>query len=115
MLIDLAAVNFSLTAAIERHVEGRVRAAIGRASRSLTGVMVRLRDINGKRRGIDKACRIVVWVRNGGAVVVEAIHRDLYAAIDAAGLKLRESLWRRLRRQRTLQRKYLARRFRSLD
>jgi ribosome-associated translation inhibitor RaiA len=112
--MDLTALNFTLTAAIERHVKGRVKLAIRRASKSVSGVMVRLRDTNGKRGGIDKACRIAVWLRGGGTVVVEAVDRNLYAAVDAAAAKLREAIRRRLRRRRTLRREHALRRVRQV-
>ena len=56
----------------------------------MTRTIVRLWDINGTRGGVDKACRVVVWLRGRGTIVVEAVDRDLYAAIDAAAAKLRE-------------------------
>src|SRR5688572_19150419 len=110
--MDVCALNFKLTTAIERHVKDRIRLALGVAgvAAAVAGAMVRLRDINGDRGGVDKACRIVVWLRGRGAIVVEAVDRVLYAAIDAAAARLREAARRRLRRRRTLRREYAARR-----
>lgn|SRR5689334_1166578 len=110
--MDLCALHFSVTAAIEGHVRRRVRAAIGRAAGLVTDTTVRLFDINGTRKGVDKACRVVVGLPGRGTVAVEAVHRDLYAAIDVAAAKLRRALWRRLRRQRTLRREHALRRAR---
>lgn len=112
MQMDIHAQPFKLTAALEQHVAQRVEHAIGMASTSVRGVMVRLVDVNGERGGVDKLCRIVVWLRRGGSVIVEAIDRDLYAAIDAASVKLRVALGRRLNRRRTLRREYANRRAR---
>ena len=109
--MDLTASNFKVTDAIRRHVNRRVKAAIGRASGSVTGTMVRLRDVNGPRGGIDKACRVVIWLRGRGTVVVEAVDRDLYAAVDAAAAKLAKALRRHMRRRRTLRRLHARRRF----
>jgi ribosome-associated translation inhibitor RaiA len=53
-------------------------------------------------------------VRGRGTVVVEAVDRDLYAAIDAAAAKLGQALRRRLRRRRTLRREYARRRTRRV-
>jgi putative sigma-54 modulation protein len=100
--MDLCALNFKVTAAIERHVHDRVRAAVGSASYFVTGAMVRLRDVNGPRGGVDKACRVVVWVRGRGTIVAEAASRDLYAAVDSAAAKLGHALRRHVRRRRTL-------------
>jgi putative sigma-54 modulation protein len=109
MHLNACGVNFRLTPAIERHVEERVGLAIFKGARSVQDVSVRLRDTNGPRGGVDKACRIVAWLRNRVTVVVEAVHGDLYAAIDAAAAKLKEAVCRRTRRQRTLHREYAAR------
>ena len=112
MQMDIHAQPFTLTAAIQQHVAQRVEHAIGTASKSVRGVMVRLLDVNGDRGGVDKTCRIVVWLRRGGSVTVEAIDRDLYAAIDVASVKLRVALGRRLNRRRTLRREHANRRLR---
>ena len=108
--MDLCASNFKVTAAIERRVQDRVRTAVGSASHFLTGAMVRLRDVNGPRGGVDKACRVVVRVRGRGTIVAEAASRDLYAAVDAAAEKLGQALRRHLRRRRTLRREHGQRR-----
>ena len=107
--MDLSALNFEVTDAIERRVSRRIGAAIGRASRSVTGTMVRLRDVNGTRGGVDKACRAMAWVRGRGAVVLDAVDRDLYAAVDAAAAKLGKALRRHVRRRRTLRREHARR------
>lgn len=112
MQMDIHAQPFKLTAALEQHVAQRVGHAIGMASKSVRGVMVRLVDVNGERGGVDKTCRIVAWLRRGAAVIVEAVDRDLYGAIDAASVKLRVALGRRLNRRRTLRREYGNRRLR---
>lgn len=104
MQMDIHAQPFKLTSALEMHVNQRVSHAIGTASkavRGVRGVMVRLSNVNG---AVDKKCRIVVWLRHVGAVVVEAVDRDLYTAIDAASAKLRVALGRQLARRRTLRR-----------
>lgn len=104
--MDIHAQPFKLTDALERHVTQRVEHAIGTASVSVRGVMVRLLGVNGARGGVDKTCRIVVWLRRGAPVIVEAVDRDLYTAIDVAAVKLRIALGRRLSRRRTLRREH---------
>ena len=79
MKMDVYAQPFKLTAALEQHVVQRVEHAIGTASISVLGVMVRLIDVKGERGGEDKTCRIVAWLRRGGAVIIEAVA----AAVDA--------------------------------
>lgn len=102
--MDICSLGFALTPALERHVREKLTAALEVGAGAVNGVMVRLRDINGVRGGVDKACRIVVWLRRGGTVVVEAVDRDLYTAVESGGLRLKEALTRRIKRRRTLQR-----------
>ena len=53
MQMDIHAQPFKLTTAIQQHVAQRVEHAIGMASKSVRGVMVRLLDVNGERGGVD--------------------------------------------------------------
>jgi ribosome-associated translation inhibitor RaiA len=110
--MNLYASDFRMTDAIERRVTRGVGAALGRLFDSVTAAVVRLRDVNGPRGGVDKACRIVVRLRDRGTSFVEAIDRDLYAAIDAAAAKLGRSVRRRSRRRQTLRREHAMRRAR---
>jgi putative sigma-54 modulation protein len=110
MNMNASALDFSLTPAIERHIENRVALALQHAARSINSVAVRLHDINGTRGGVDKSCRIVALLRDRATVVVEAVDRDLYAAVDAAATKLKEAVRRRTRRRRTLRREHVLRR-----
>jgi ribosomal subunit interface protein len=109
MQLNACGIHFRLTPAIERHVRERVNIAIHASEGSISDVSVRLRDTNGPRGGVDKACRIVAWLRHRATVVVEAVHGDLYAAIDAAAAKLKEAVRRRTKRRRTLHREFAAR------
>lgn len=117
MQIDLCGLSFSVTPAIARHAEDRVKLALGTTAASVDGVTVRLRDTNGAARGgVDKACRIVARPRGAGgaaAVVADAVDRDLYAAIDRAAAKLRQAVRRHLARRRTRRREYASRRLRG--
>lgn len=101
MRTQLFGQEFKPTAAIRRHVERRVALALGAAARAVTGIVVRVRDLNARHGGVDKRCRMVVGFP-GGSIAVGAVHRDLYAAVDAAAAKLRRAVMRRLRRRRTL-------------
>ena len=106
MQLNVCGIDSTLTPAIEQHIKDRVKLAVSHAPGSINDVVVRVRDINGTRGGVDKACSIVAWLRNRAAVVVEAVSSDLYAAVDAAAMKLKQALSRRTRRARTLRREY---------
>jgi ribosome-associated translation inhibitor RaiA len=104
MHIDICGLNFRLTDAIARHIQRRVRLALGWASDSVAGAMVRVGDTNGHRGGVDKCCHIVVWLRSRRTLSGRAVDRDLYAAVDGAAARLRRSLRKELGRRRTLER-----------
>lgn len=105
MHIDICGISFALTPAIAGHVKRRVETALAPvATTPVRGVMARLRDINGPRGGVDKGCRLVAWLDGRKPVVADAIDRDLYVAVELAAGKLRENVWRLLRRGRALRR-----------
>src|SRR5688572_4691067 len=106
MRISIYGLGFELTEAIVRHVEERVNRSLGAASRQVSGVSVRLGDINGDRGGTDKRCRVVVSLRQLRTIVVEAVDRDLYTAVDDALARTGESVRRHVKRRRTLRREY---------
>lgn len=110
MQIDIGGTNIKLTPSLTGHIERRVHLALEWASEWITGVMVRVSDINGPRGGADKRCRMVLWLHNRQTLTVQTVNADLYAAVDEASSKLRRILTRRLARRRTLHREYANRR-----
>ncbi len=98
MDIDIRAIGFELTTALAQRVDAQVRAALSSSGERITGVTVRLDDINGDRGGPDKRCRIVVALARRGTAVVTVTATDLYAAIDEAARRLRRSAQRSLTR-----------------
>jgi ribosome-associated translation inhibitor RaiA len=105
MNIDTRAIDFPLTEAIRRHVEGRVGAALAPIARRVSDVTARLEDINADHGGIDKRCRLVAALRHGGIVVAEAVAADLYAAVGEAAKRARRSVLRALARPHARDRK----------
>ena len=86
------------------HVERRLRFALSRFSGRIRRVNVFLADQNGPRGGIDKTCRIVVMLRDGGSVVAEVNDVDWVIAVDRAGKPLANAiLWMDMRGARHVQ------------
>lgn len=96
--------SFALTDAIHKHVLHQVNPVLEACNIHPDAAQVWLDDVNGDRGGEDKRCRIAITGRVAGEVVVDAVHHDLYTAIDAASSRLKGALRRRLQRHRTLQR-----------
>ena len=101
MEINVIALDFRLTDAIFHRTESRLRSALRVANEQVSSAAAFLGDINGDHGGVDKSCRIVAHIRKLGTVVVRAVDRDLYAAVDRATAKLRQAIARKLGRQRT--------------
>ena len=104
MQIEIQAQSFSLTDALQSHVQRRLRFALTSGVNHINRVMVRLSDINGPRGGQDKCCHIQVVLEGMPDVVIEDTESDLYAAISRAAGRASRAVARRLRRRQTLMR-----------
>ncbi len=102
MQIDIQARNFSLTDALRRHAERRLRFALTCCDEHIQRVAMRLSDINGPRGGVDKRCHLQVVLAGLPDVVIEDIEADLYVAIDRATDRAGRTLVRRIERQQSL-------------
>ncbi|MFM7137885.1 MAG: HPF/RaiA family ribosome-associated protein [Planctomycetota bacterium] len=89
---------------LSTHVERRLRFALARFSGRIGRVNVFLADQNGPRGGIDKTCRIVVRLRDGGDVVAEVNDVDWEVAVDRATTRIGHSTGRELARRRAVRR-----------
>ena len=84
MQIDIQARDFSLTDALQRYVERRLRFAMTCCDDHIQRVVVRLSDSNRPRGGMDKRCALKVVLAGLSNVVVEYTEADLYIAIGHA-------------------------------
>jgi putative sigma-54 modulation protein len=82
------------------HIERRLRFALTRFSGRIGRVNVFLADQNGPRGGVDKTCRIVVRLRDGGDVVAEVSDVNWEVAVDRATTRIGHSTGRELARRR---------------
>ena len=84
MNVDIQSLAFPTTVALTEHVKRRLRFVLTRHTDRIQRVVVRLGDENGPRGGVDKFCRIRVYLFDAPEAVVEDIGPDLYAVIDRA-------------------------------
>lgn len=105
MLTETRAIGFAPTEPILRHVEARLKSALGPFSRWMLKVTTRLQDINADRGGVDKRCSIVVTLRRKGIAIAQATNADLYAAIDEAASRARRSVKRLTKKHLSRERK----------
>ncbi|MFQ5668233.1 MAG: HPF/RaiA family ribosome-associated protein [Candidatus Binatia bacterium] len=69
---------------LDAHVRRRINFALGRFSRRVKRVHVRLADENGPDGGMDKTCRIAVRLLRLPAVIVEQTSTDLLTSVEVA-------------------------------
>jgi ribosome-associated translation inhibitor RaiA len=90
----------SIDAEDRAYVRRKLGTKVGKFARAVERVSVRIRDVNGPRGGVDKACTIKVTLTGLPSVVVEQRDASLRKAIDAA-LQRTERAVRRAMQRRT--------------
>lgn len=98
MRIEVRGAGFRVTEALRAHLARRLGSAVARRADGVRRLVVRMRDENGPRGGLDKRCRIEFELKRGPRQVVEAVAGDFYAAIDAASRRLGRAVDRTLDR-----------------
>ena len=100
MQIVIHALNFSLTDALRRHADSRIRSALTCYDEHILRVVMRLSGHNGARGDADKCCHVQVRLAGLADVVVEDIESDMYVAIGRAAQRAERTIKRRLARRR---------------
>jgi hypothetical protein len=82
----------------------RLRLALGPFRRRVRHVEAVLRDLNGPRGGVDKACLVTLHLEPSDLLVVESRADSSHAAIADAARRAGAALRRRLQRRRAVAR-----------
>ena len=87
-------------------MENMLLLSIGRFSRAIKTVRIRLTDTNGPKGGYDKECLIVVKLRDGGEVVIQGGGENSGGAMRRCADRLTRAVERKvkLRQRRPIQR-----------
>jgi ribosome-associated translation inhibitor RaiA len=101
MQIELQALNFPITDDLREHIHRRLGFALSSRGDQITGIVVRLSDINGPRGGVDKHCQVRITLAGLPEIVIEKTDADLYGAIDRAAHRASLAVSRRLGKRRT--------------
>ena len=101
MRIDIQARRFSLTRALRRYAERRVRSGLTRFDERIMKVSLWLSDVNGPKGGNDKNCQVQIVIPGKPDVVIEETQANLYVAINRALERAGQAVVRKLDRQRT--------------
>jgi hypothetical protein len=92
MLIHVRSSESSLLGAVHRHLEKRVRAALGPFATRVASVTLGLSDINGPRGGEDLRCTVTVELLPSGSLRAEAVSSDLLSALGRALARARRGI-----------------------
>ena len=87
--------SFDSSDALTRHIERRVAAALRSQAAQVTGVALKLIDVNGPRGGAnDKVVHISVDLKPWGRLVASAASSDIYRSVDSAANRLKAAVHR---------------------
>ena len=92
MLTQVRTQGLDLASAFERHLERRIRAALGPFASRVGLVTASFSDINGPRGGRDLRCAIGLELVPTGSVRAEATDSDLVTALTKALARARRFL-----------------------
>ena len=109
MQLDISATNADLSSHSRSIVERHSRFALTRFSPVIRDVTVKLTNESGPKGAPTKKCQIVVRLRQGKSIVVDATDRRIDSAASAAAERASRSVARQLERKRH-NRKYQRRR-----
>lgn len=98
---NIRAFGTPIDAADRAYVRRKLGARLGKFARAVERVSVRVRDVNGPRGGIDKACAIKVVLSGLPSVVVEEKRASLKVAVDAALQGIERAVRRSVERRTT--------------
>lgn len=99
MKIDVRFVGLEPSAALRDHAVRRLHLHLSRFGREVSMVVVRLRDVNGPKGGLDKHCQVSLRGPRVSAVIGD-VHEDAYAAVDLVVGRLTHAVGRVLERRR---------------
>ena len=78
--------------------ERRLRYALTRFEPQVERVTLHVQDENGPKGGVDKTCRVDVYLRHGDPVTVSDMDASLMAAISRVADRISRAVDRRIRR-----------------
>ncbi len=84
MRIDVRSHAFHVSDALRLYAQRHIAARLERHVQRVQWVVVRLDDVNGGKGGVDKVCRIEVWLPGLAPVVVEELDHDVREAMNLA-------------------------------
>src|SRR5688500_4522893 len=104
MRLEIRRRGVKVNEGLQTYLKERLRLALTRFGRHIDLVRVYLRDVNGRRGGLGKKCRIVVELPRRGRVVVTGVDADIRAAITGTASRSGFAVKRHVKRRRARRR-----------
>ncbi len=102
MKLEIKCLSFKSTPSISDMVKRRAYFSLGRFENRVKRVVVRLKDENGPKKGIDKICQVHVQLHSSHDLVIQEQSDDLYAAIDRAFDRVGRAASREVRKNKSV-------------
>jgi len=96
---------------LRAYAERRLAFALDRFEDRARRVIIRIRDINGPRRGVDSLCSITLTLRDGRRIEAESVTAFPFASITLAAKRLASTLRRDIEKTRVSFRRRRASRY----
>jgi ribosomal subunit interface protein len=104
LAFELHSPDMHLPPDVAEYVRDKLSAKLGKFGRRVMDVVVHVKDVNGRKGGIDKVCHLEAHLAGLAPVNVEERHTDLRAALDIAAERLEEAVHRQVERDRSKRR-----------
>ena len=102
MYVELRNTGMIITPRERAAIEERLRTALSRYGDDVRSAVMRLRDVNGPRGGVDVRCHLAVATYGGVNVLIDERGDSVRAAIDVALDRATANLARAVHRSRGL-------------
>lgn len=104
MRLNVHGLNIRATDAMLAHVHRRFEHALDHVAHAIRSVVLRLKDVNGPKGGVNKRCHVMVELTSGEQLIVEDLDQDVYHVINRAAGRTKRVVNRHLDRRRSRRR-----------
>jgi len=87
---------------LREHAVRRIHLHLSRFGSDLTGVVIRIGDVNGPKGGLDKRCRVTVRGPRVGSATLDEYSGDIWSAVDLALERVAQNVGRTLEKARSI-------------
>jgi ribosome-associated translation inhibitor RaiA len=103
-MTDLFTIHGVQSEPLHQHAIDRFSAALDQHQALVTGIMIRLEDLNGRKKSPDdKRCQAIVQLKSRANIVVDERGNDLYSVVALAADRVKQAVGRQA--EKTIERR----------